>query len=260
VLPGNQILVSMRNTWATYLINTLTNQVVWTLGGKRSSFAIASNARFAWQHDVTIVKDDVTMPADEELTLYDDNCCKELPGGKFARPNGTSRGMVLKLNTLTHTASLVATYPRNSKRVAAFLGSMQQLPNGNALVGWGSLPFFSEYSRSGQLLLDAQFPGKDQSYRSLFSADWVGTPSYPPSGARRTSNGSSTVYASWNGATGVARWEVLGGSSASRLTRVAAKPRAGFETSISLGRGKYKVLEVRALDAGGHVLGTSSAF
>jgi hypothetical protein len=260
VLPGNQILVSMRNTWAAYLINTLTNQTVWTLGGKHSSFAVASNARFAWQHDVTLVKDDVLMPEDEELTLYDDNCCKELPGGKFAKPNGASRGMILKLNTLTHAASLIATYPRTSKRVAAFLGSMQELPNGNALVGWGSQPFFSEYSRSGQLLLDAKFPGKDQSYRALFSPDWVGTPSYPPSGARRTTHGTSTVYASWNGATEVARWEVLGGASASHLNRVTVKPSAGFETPIIIGKAKYKVLEARALDAQGHVLGTSPAF
>jgi hypothetical protein len=200
------------------------------------------------------------MPEDEELTLYDDNCCKELPGGTFAKPNGASRGMILKLNTLTHVASLIATYPRTSKRVAAFLGSMQELPNGNALVGWGSQPFFSEYSRSGQLLLDAQFPGKDQSYRALFSPDWVGTPSYPPSGARRTTHGSSTAYASWNGATEVARWEVLGGASASHLSRVTVKPSTGFETPITLGKANYKVLKVQALDAQGHVLGTSPAF
>jgi hypothetical protein len=260
VLPGDQILVSMRNTWAAYLINTLTNQVVWTLGGKHSSFAVSSTARFAWQHDVTMVKDDVLMPQDEELTLYNDNCCKELPGGAFAHPSGSSRGMLLKLNTLTRTASLLAAYPRSSKRVAAFLGSMQQLPNGNALIGWGSLPFFSEYSSAGRLLLDAQFPGKDQSYRSLFSPDWVGTPSYPPSGARRTANGTSTVFASWNGATEIVRWEVLGGASGSRLAPVASMPKSGFETSISLGKRKYKVLEVRALDPHGSVLGVSAAF
>ena len=33
---------------------------------------------------------------------------------------------------------------------------------------------------------------------------WVGTPSFPPSGAVRKSKGKTTVYASWNGATLVA--------------------------------------------------------
>src|SRR5205823_2845984 len=156
--------------------------------------------------------------------------------------NGPSRGLVLKLDTTRYTASLVASYAHSPNLFVAFLGSMQLLPGGNALVGWGSQPFFSEYSKSRRQLLDVSFPGKDQSYRALFTSSWVGTPSYPPSGAVRTSGGRTTVYASWNGATQVARWAVLGGSSASRLKRVATKARTGFESSISLGKRSYKVL------------------
>ena len=44
LLPGNQMLVSMRNTWAAYLVNTKTNQTIWTLGGKASSFKVPANA------------------------------------------------------------------------------------------------------------------------------------------------------------------------------------------------------------------------
>ena len=73
--------------------------------------------------------------------------------------------------------------------LASFLGSMQLLPGGNALVGWGNQPAFSEYSKSGRQLLDVKFPGKDLSYRALFTSNWVGTPSYPPSGAVRASRG-----------------------------------------------------------------------
>jgi hypothetical protein len=253
LLPGNQMLVSMRNTWAAYLIDTTTNDTVWTLGGKRSTFSIPSTARFAWQHDVELIPNG-------EITLYDDACCKELPGGKFAKPNGESRGLVLRADTTTHKVALAASYTHRPARVSAFLGSMAVLPGGNALVGWGSLPFFSEYSSSGKLLLDAAWPGKDQSYRAEFSPSWVGTPHYPPSGAVRTSGGVTTVFASWNGATEVVHWVVLGGASASRLKRVAVAPRAGFETSIGIGKAKYKVLEVQALDGQGHVLGTSAAF
>jgi hypothetical protein len=132
---------------------------------------------------------------------------------------------------------------------------MQVLPNGNALVGWGSEPYFSEYSGSGQELLDARWPGGDASYRALFTDSWVGTPLYPPRGAVR----GSTVYASWNGATGVSRWDVLAGSSSTRLKRVASHDRTGFETAIAVGRG-YAVYEVQALSAGGRVLGTSRTF
>jgi hypothetical protein len=255
VLPGNQILVSMRNTWAAYLVNTDTNKIVWALGGKPSadSFTIAPNARFAWEHDVQLLPND-------EVSLFDDNCCKLLAGGKFASPNGPSRGMVLRLNMSSHTASLVAAYPHTPTRNVAFLGSMQVLPNGNALVGWGSLPYFSEFTKSGKLLLDAAFPGKDQSYRALFSNTWVGTPHYPPTGAVRKARGTAKVYASWNGATQVAAWELLAGPSAAHLTNLATQRSGGFQTTFTLSKASYKVFKVRALDAKRHALGTSRSF
>jgi hypothetical protein len=248
VLPGNQLLVTMRNTWAAYLVDASTGRVLWTLGGKASSFSLPANARFAWQHDAQLF-------ANGEVTLFDDNCCKLLPSGKFAKPSGPSRGLVLKLDTTRHAASLVASYQHVPGLFVAFLGSMQLLPGGNALVGWGSQPFFSEYSKSGRQLLDAGFPGKDQTYRALFTSTWTAVPSYPPSGAVRTGKGGTTVYASWNGATGVARWEVLGGSSAAHLKRIASRARTGFETAIPLGKRSYKALAVRAEDARGHRIG-----
>lgn len=253
VLPNNQLLVSMRNTWAAYLIDANTGAVIWRLGGKASSFSLPANARFAWQHDVQLLPNG-------EVTLFDDSCCKIEASGKFAKPNGFARGLVLRLDQHAHAASLVASYAHSPSLFVSFLGSMQLLGNGNALVGWGNQPFFSEYSRSGRQLLDAQFPRKDLSYRALFTSSWVGTPSYPPSGAVRTSRGASVAYASWNGATQVATWQVLGGSSAAHLTQVAGRAWSGFETAISLGKRTFKVLEVRALDAHGHVLGTSKQF
>jgi hypothetical protein len=68
-----------------------------------------------------------------------------------------------------------------------------------------------------------------------------------------------TVYASWNGATDVAKWKVLAGSTASNLKAVGARPSVGFETAIKLSRA-YGVYEVRALSGTGQVLGTSKPF
>jgi hypothetical protein len=250
VLPTNQLLVSMRSTWAAYLIDPGTRRIVWRLGGKRSSFSLSSKARFAWQHDVQL------LPTGD-VTLYDDACCKELADGSLARPDGESRGLVLHLDIATRKVSLVAAYAHRPSRASAFLGSMRRLPGGNAVVGWGSLPYFSEYSASGRLLLDAVWPGKDQSYRALFSSSWVGLPYYPPSGAVRIVRGRTTVYASWNGATEVARWQVVAGPGAAQLTPVASAPTSGFETAIPLGAGSYRAFQVRALDAQGNVLGSS---
>ncbi|MFZ1993838.1 MAG: arylsulfotransferase family protein [Solirubrobacteraceae bacterium] len=253
LLPGNQMLVSMRNTWAAYLINTKTNQTVWTLGGKASSFNVAASAAFAWQHNAQ-------MLPHHQVSLFNDNCCAITGPGVFARPNGTSGGLILSLNTATHTASLVSSYAHTNRPLdPAFLGSMNVLPNGNALVGWGSQPYFSEYSKSGQLLLDAIWPGKDLSYRAEFSSNWVGTPFFPPNGAARRSNGKVTVYASWDGATQVTAWKVLAGSDPNHLPVVATRARTGFETSIKLAR-SAKVYKVQAFDVKGHLLRTSKAF
>jgi len=66
----------------------------------------------------------------------------------------------------------------------------------------------------------------------------------------------SAVAVSWNGATNVASWRVLGGASASALAPVAGAAKAGFQTTISVPAGAT-FLAVQALDASGAVLGTS---
>jgi hypothetical protein len=281
-LDDGNLVASMRNTWAVYLINAKTNSLIWTLGGKRSSFKFGKGAQFAWQHHAELVNPASTgVGPSEELSLFNDNCT--FVAGYVCRGGKPTSGLVLKLNTVTHQAKLVHSYVHKPPVESSLLGSMQVLPNANALVGWGSLlqergrevaPLFSEYSKSGKQLLNVEWPGngKDQSYRVLYAQTpktgacpattddcWVGTPFYKPKGVAAKSSGRTTVYASWNGATQVAKWQVLAGSSASHLKNVASKSRSGFETAIKLKKG-YPHYEVQALDAHGHVLSTSKAF
>jgi hypothetical protein len=256
ILPDRRLLISMRNTWAIYLVDPQSGRTVWTLGGKHSSFASGPGTHFAWQHDARLVttgSDDGTGSR-EKLTVYNDNCC---PSGMLGRALGPSEGLVLRLDTVAWRASLAAAYRHNPPLHTPYLGSMELEPDGDALVGSGSS--FSEYTPAGKDLFDATWPGKDESYRVLGTTTWVGTPYYPPSGVLRRVGGRGVVYASWNGATQVARWEVLGGASASQLRGVASRPRVGFETAIPLAR-TYRTYQVRALDAQGHMLGASRSF
>ena len=245
-LPNGDLLVSMRNTWAVSLINPVTGHTLWTLGGKDSTLTVARSARFAWQHDARLVDPSGNgQGQDTELTMFDDNSSR-----------GPAKGLLLRLNTITRRATLVAAYPHHPSYDAQFLGSMQILPNGNALVDWGSpYGYFTEFSKTGRQLLNVGWPDHGQSYRTLFTDTWVGTPYYPPRGAAR----GETVYASWNGATQVARWEVLAGSSPGSLRVVASEARDGFETAIRLGQA-YAAYQVRALSASGQALGTSKRF
>lgn len=276
-LPDGSLLVSMRNTEAVYLLDPATHKILWTLGGKHSTFKFGKGAKFYWQHDGRLV-DPASggIGKNVKLTVFNDNCCKITAGGSFAAPNGPSEGMVLRLNTVSKTAKLVKSYRHTPKVQAGFLGSTQVLPNNDVLVGWGSdfqpLTYFSEYSKSGKQILDVQWPHKDESYRALYvqapksgacptstTTCWVGTPFYKPKGAVAKASGKTTVYASWNGATEVAKWAVLAGSSAGHLKKVASQSRTGFETAIALKK-SYGHYEVEALDAQGKVLSTSKTF
>jgi EmrB/QacA subfamily drug resistance transporter len=253
VFANGTFFVSMRDTWAAYLVNIKTGRIQWTLGGRDSSYTFGPGATFQWQHDVVLQPHSV-------VTMFDDHCCQLTGGGTYVPATGPSRGLELKLDQQTHTATLAAQYGESRDDHSDYMGDVEPLPNGNVFVGWGSQPYLSEYSRAGKLLLDAYFPGSDLSYRSTLQ-QWVGLPLSPPVGAARRSGGTTTVYASWNGATRVASWKVLAGQSAGQLTAVGHAAKSGFETSIPLPRTLHATnFEVEALDAHGQVIGTSKAF
>jgi EmrB/QacA subfamily drug resistance transporter len=252
-LPGDgTFVVSMRDMWAAYKVNISTGKVVWTLGGKHSSFKFGPGADFQWQHDVAV------YPGSPLVTMFDDHCCQITGGGTYVSPTAPSRGLVLKLDQTAHTATLASQFSHGSSFDADYMGSLQPLANGNEFVGWGSAPYFSEYSSSGQLLMDAVLPHPDLSYRARVEP-WVGLPPYPPAGAARRKAGRTTVYASWNGDTRATSWRVLASSGGGALGVVTTRPKSGFETAIPVAQA-YTNFKVQALDARGRVLGSSRAF
>jgi MFS family permease len=260
---SGRFLVSMRNTWAAYMVNVETGRIEWTLGGKHSSFKFGRGAEFQWQHDVALGAgghNDVALGAAGHsgltISVFDDHCCQLTGGGTSVPPTGPSRGLVLELNQSTHVATLEAEYGEREGFKSEYMGDTQPLANSNTFVGWGSAPYFTEYSAAGKLLLEAEFPGSDLSYRTMVEP-WVGLPLTAPAAAAREAGGRTTVYASWNGATELASWRVLAGSATGRLSAVASAPKSGFETAIPISRG-YASVEVQALDARGKVIGTSS--
>lgn len=256
VLSPTTVLVSMRDTWGVYKINTVTGKIDWTLGGNHSDFTFGKNAEFKYQHDVS-------MLPNGDLVMFDDHCCFLESGGTYLAPTGPSRAEVLKLNLASKSATLVSQYRHHDEdgrqgTDASYMGSAELLPNGNMFVGYGNLPFFAEYSKSGKMIMDALFPGPDLSYRAIKISPtaFVGQPLTPPSAVVRRSGGGVKVYASWNGATQVASWRVLAGPSASQLSPVTTHGKTGFETVITVSQ-DAQVFKVQALDANGKVLGTS---
>ncbi|MDT4940343.1 MAG: hypothetical protein QOJ34_432, partial [Pseudonocardiales bacterium] len=157
---GN-LLVDARNTWTVYKVDRHTGHVDWKLGGKDSSFTLragpgeqlnAAGKLFAWQHDPEAL-------GSGRYTVFDNDST-----GAPLYP--TSRVVTVQLDTRRRLATLVSSINQPEGLVAPSQGNAQTTETGNLFVGWGALPYFAEFSRSGELLFDARFPDGVNSYRA----------------------------------------------------------------------------------------------
>jgi hypothetical protein len=233
--------VSARNTWAVYKISRQTGAIIWNLNGKHSSFKMGANASFAFQHDAR-------LQANNVITIFDD-------GAGPPVVHKQSRGLTLRLDMAHMTATLLSQDDHQPALLAAYEGSMQPLANGDEFLGWGQQPNFTEFNARGQTVFDARFVGANSSYRAYRFA-WAGAPASLPAIAARVSGGKTTAYVSWNGATSLARWRILGGAGAGALKVVATSGRQAFESAITIRAGE-RYIAAQAVDAQGHVIGTS---
>jgi hypothetical protein len=235
-------LISSRNTSALYELNTSTGQITAQIGGKHPTLTLGTGAATAYQHDAQ------ELP-DGEVSVFDN--------GGVPKVHPQSRGVILALNPTAKTDTLVGEFEHPTPLSAGSQGSVQALENGNMFIGWGAEPYFSEYTAAGTLVFDAHMPKGAESYRG-YRFRWTGYPTGAPAIAAAAGAGATTtVYASWNGATQIASWNVLAGTSPSQLTVAASAPKSGFETSIST-PGAPAYVAVQALGPEGAVLGTSS--
>lgn len=238
---GN-LLLSARHTWSVYKIDRQSGAVLWRLNGRKSDFLIGPGAAFAWQHDAK------WQPGG--ISLFDDGAMAV--DGAFEK---VSRGIVLALDTEAMTATLSRSFVHPDGVLATSEGSMELLSTGGAFVGWGHVPRYSEFDAAGGLVLDATFPVAIQSYR-VYRFPWTGRPAERPAVAALRGGSGMTVYASWNGATDVAVWQVLGGPNANALQALGRGRSTGFETPIELSASTAFVA-VSALDAGDSEMGRS---
>jgi Arylsulfotransferase (ASST) len=239
------VLVSSRNTWTLYDVNMHTGGYNWLFGdGGHSSFKLGSGVRFYWQHDAQFQPGGL-------ISLFDN--------GSDPPKQRESSGLLLRPEISSRTVTLVKRFVNPTKTLlASSQGNMLSLPGGDWLLGYGGLPNFTEFDAAGQVLLDGTLGKNVQDFRTYLSP-WSGQPTTPPTLAVQAgaTAGSATVEASWNGATGVASWQVLAGG-AEDLAPLLTAPRRGFQTTISVSTAGPDVA-VRALGASGQTLGTSAA-
>lgn len=233
-------LLSARNTSALYLVDAATGQITLKIGGRNSDVKMGSGTSTAYQHDAHEL-------SNGEISVFDN--------GGVPMVHSQSRGIVLAVDEKAREDTLVGQYEQPKGLEAGSQGNMQQLATGDWFIGWGAEPYVSEFTPSGTMVFDAQLPAKTESYRS-YRFQWSAKPAEPPSIAASASGSGLTVYGSWNGATDVARWQVLGGASPEHLAPMASAVRDGFETPVSISSVPAYVA-MQALDSSGAVLGTS---
>ena len=249
------LLVSARHTFAVYKLDRESGAVRWRLGGERSDFRMQEGSRFAWQHDARRARDGT-------LTLFDNHHTRSAPKPSQELTDGPgrerSRALALRLDERAGVASVAREAEHPRELLSDTQASTELLPNGNLFVGWGSQRWFSEFSADGALVFDGHLAEGSESYRA-YRAAWRGRPETRPALAVRDRD----VFVSWNGATEVARWELLMGSAEGSLRAVPGSgvARSGFETRLvaPADPAAGAVVAARGLDASGRELGRSAA-
>jgi len=242
--PGasGDVLLSARNTWTLYDVDIHTGGYNWRLGGgKHSNFKLGSGVKFYWQHDAEFQPGGL-------ISVFDN--------GSDPPKEKQSRGLLLAPNLSTHTVRLLKQFTNPTHTLLAeSQGNTLSLSGGDWLLGYGGLPNFTEYDSAGHVLFDATLGKNVQDFRT-YSSPWSAHPTSTPSLAVQSQGGGVSVDASWNGATEVASWQVLAGSSPASLTLATSAPKRGFQTSIALAS-TPAYLAVQALNSAGAVIGRS---
>lgn len=260
-IEGNY-LISARDACAVHKINGTTGEIIWRLGGLRSDFELGPNVKFCFQHHARFVE----QGDDEEVISLFDNSAHgtENHRGKEVHTHPFSQGKVISVNTATWTAKIVQAFQPPDGLLAKSQGSTQLLPNGNALVNWGSEGAMTEFGADGTPIfhayMDSGLLGEGvQNYRA-FRYNWTGLPTEEPAiVAEKTSSGIE-IFVSWNGDTETAVWRfyaVTDGFGSREFLGEAT--RDGFETSFSLPGHSYQRLAAEAVSARGRVLTTTRA-
>lgn len=160
---GN-LLLSCRETAEILKVDHLTGDVIWRWGGKHNQFTfVGENALnapnyFSYQHDVRRI-------ANGHITLMDN-------GNQHNPPY--SRAAEYALDESGKTATLVWEYRHTPDVFDPAAGSVQRLPNGNTLVGWGTANLLgvgdvavTEVRPDKSVAFEMSMPGGLFSYRAF---------------------------------------------------------------------------------------------
>ncbi|KAJ5608241.1 hypothetical protein N7537_004860 [Penicillium hordei] len=225
-------LVNFRHIWSAFYINK-DGSIWWELSATVTAAATSkmTTVYFAWQHDIR-----VNNEIDESLilSLMNNDALEN-------RDKGPSTGLVIYVDLVNKKVWRIHELTNPMDRVvSATQGSFQFLPcPGTEHMCWMSEE--SEYDGDGNVVLRGQFGNnafEANAYR-IFKFRWKATPHWNPVlFVNHTTEYTTDVYMSWNGATDYDNWAIFSVSSETS-TLQEGKPllvhkRDGFETHVTL--------------------------
>jgi hypothetical protein len=156
-------LLSLRTANEVVWVDRASGEVRWRLGGAQSDFRFVDDEGFYGQHSAR------WLPGDRVL-LFDNRT------NFGSEPTGDARFVEYAL--ADGEATRVAEYAQPGLGGVAFTGSVQRLPDGSTLVGWGTAgelpdgsraPDLSLIDAAGEVQLELAFPRGIYSYRAWYS-------------------------------------------------------------------------------------------
>jgi len=169
---GN-VLVSSRHMNAIFYIERATGKVLWKMGGATAS---KDNATYVSVADTFYCQHDARFQADwtptcngkagsGRISIFDDESFQA----------GSARGVVYQVSINgdgcgdAATSSATVTWQYHGNVSVEAMGSFRVLPEGGAIVGWGTTAgfIFTETNPQGIDLLDVHFDHGNTSYRAI---------------------------------------------------------------------------------------------
>ncbi|KAJ6006975.1 ASST-domain-containing protein [Penicillium canescens] len=220
-------LVSARHTSCIYKVSGEDGAVIWRLGGVNPTFHM-TDYNFSSQHDARVHGENSTHTV---LSLFDNG------SNNYRNTSLISSGMIVAIDHQTNTSTLITRFQAPGEGLrSTSQGNTQILSNGNAFIGWGSNRSFSEHTADGTPVYFATLIDNDSMNYRAFKYNWTATPSDPPALTAQapSSNGATTFWVSWNGATDNSHWNFYGSSSASDpFVLLAGVGKQGFQTTYT---------------------------
>lgn len=114
------------------------------MGGMNSNFTMGNGTNFEWQHDSRFV-------GSNQLSLFDNAATA------WASDETSARGLLLEYDLTAMSVSLITEFLPFNRTVSESQGNLQILESGQAIVGWGQTPYFSQHASDGSLQWSVQF-------------------------------------------------------------------------------------------------------